>query len=190
MHVRIEALVVRVWFSIVHGLVIYILVGTFVMNRHVQGIFFFSRILTQRESRQVYISALTRKNEKLTNAFVTKDVSTMTKIPRKNDVRIVRQKMIPERSKPIVLDAYTIPGLRLIESNPVLLGREQHIVTAGVANILPSIPFYVILTNFLTKPVHLPNMMVVACGMEYPTFRENSGGQSRPANNESEVNFF
>lgn len=61
------------------------------------------------------------------------------------------------------------------------------IVARGVASILSLIHFYVLVTNLSTKPVHLPEKLVIARGAESPTLKEQPRGPSKRTDGEGEV---
>lgn len=80
MLVNIPDWVVRVWFGVVHELVIKKLDGNSFINRYLRDIFLSLGILTLRKSRLVFISAFGREDEKSRSPIVTNDVCTETEI--------------------------------------------------------------------------------------------------------------
>lgn len=74
LHVRIRILEVAASFGVVDEFAVDIVVGTFFISRHVQNIFPSLRKGMFRKERPVYISAISRKIEKLTSAVVAKDI--------------------------------------------------------------------------------------------------------------------
>lgn len=62
--------------------------------------------------------------------------------------RVVRLMVELPESKSFVLVMSTAAGLRIMDLEPVTRGRENVIVARGVANILPLVPFYVLVKSF------------------------------------------
>lgn len=71
----------------------------------------------------------------------------MTGPPDKTGIRVARQTLTPPRPDLLDLVMSTADGLELIGTTPPARGREQVIVLRGLANMLPLLPLYVIVTN-------------------------------------------
>lgn len=154
------------------------------IDSYVRAFFSFVRRKTFRNSGPLYSSTMRHENDKSTNAIVTNDFCTVTKSPSKNEIRIEQQKVIPPRSESPVPLVVKMAGLRAIKSKPSALERQQVIVARGVANILPLVAVYVLVTTFSTKPVHRQKKIVIARGTESPMLLQQSSGPPEPTNYE------
>lgn len=115
-HVHMADLVLRLWFGIVNGLAVDILIRNSFMSGYKQRIFPFFRKITFVESKPVYIGLLTRGKEKSSNAIVTNDIRTMTESPSKDDLRFAREVITPRLESFVLVSA--MAGQLLIKSKP------------------------------------------------------------------------
>lgn len=69
------------------------------------------------------MSKMKSENEKPTSAIVRKDVCTVTENPSKNDIRIVPQMVILARWELLVVVMFTMTGVQLTESKPLVMRR-------------------------------------------------------------------
>lgn len=187
LHEHVGDLDVPVWFGVVNELAVIILVGTSFVNGYVRGIFFSEERITLKNSRPVCIRAMRRKNEKSTNSVVTNDVWPVTGNQNREEICVAGQTVILPRSELSALHMSIMVGLRPTASKPLAQEREQVTVTRGIANILPLVPLYVLVTIFFMKPVHVQKRMVVVRGMVSPMLRERLGKPSEPKNDKCEA---
>lgn len=119
-----------------------------------------------QDLRSVYISAIGRESEQSTNSVIANDILLVTRSPIWDKILVALQRVKPPRLQLSVLVVLAAAGLRVVESKALARRKDQVMVIRGAANIFPLLPCYNLVTNFSTKPVQLPQKVVIARGAE------------------------
>ena len=173
--IRMGDLKVRVWFGVVENLAVPVLLGTSYIDRFVQGIFPQERKVVPNDSRPVAILS-SFAVDPTTNMVIdedevlTVDENTIpNKVSRDVLIRVAKQTTLPPMSETIVTVTTKGAGLMLLSSHPNLLKTRTAVLAQGVMDILPDIPFKILLSNWSNKPTRVPKHMIVAMGTEVPS---------------------
>lgn len=164
------------------------LFGTSYIYHSVRGVFTSVRKITFWIPKPVYINVIGRESKTSTNAIATDHACTVSESTNQHEIRVKRETVIHKtlESPVLVLSRATC---RKSEALKLLTrGVKQVIVVRGTANILPFVPYPVIVTSFLSKLARLPENMVIKRGRELSMLRQQPSGRAEPENEEVQAN--
>lgn len=168
LHLRLGDLRVRVCFGVVPNLVVDFLLGTSFSDRFIRGIFPSERKIVPWHSHPVTIlasqrpSATTATNNAISAIEDTSLDQAVTNDQVTHPILVARQMVIPANTASSVLVTTAATGLFLVQPRIMRITRQTTIAARRILDAPPNRPFFILVSNFSNRPVHLRKHMVLA----------------------------
>lgn len=147
LHICLEDLIFRVWFSVVPNFSVPILFGTFYIDSFIRGIF--PEDLRVLSFHSIPVSILVEiPNQAEGNSKSAVSAAEQTDDPTGSYFLVCKQKWLPPKSDTPVLVLSTSDGLMMIQSHPNLVRQLLALTATGVMKFVRERPFYVLMSSF------------------------------------------
>lgn len=166
----------RFWFGVIDVLALSDILGTSFIDRLIRGIFPSERKIVPHYSIAVAIQDTSNFDEE---QLVMVDDQSSFSVKEASDeevnvdpcvpIILARQKTLPPMSEtPVHVDTIGAVLIRLT-SHVRLIIKRVAIVAQEIMQVIPGRPFVIIILNLSRKPMHLPNSMYGALGVDFPS---------------------
>lgn len=184
--VHTDVLAVPVCFGVVSVLSVDILAKNAFKDCFLRRILSSKQRIRLRGFRFVSLIALVRKKENKTRAIFTNGKSIVTENARELQDLVARQAAIPPRLYSTVLVMSTAASLCLFLLKAITRGGLHVVFGKGVAKRFSLVPFLLVVTSVVPKPIHLLKTIMIAHVVTSSLLREYRSGPPKSANGEGE----
>jgi len=163
LYLRLGSLQVKVWFLVATNLAAQCILGTSFVDRYVRAIYPRLRKVTFHDAAPVGIVSASPGPD-----ANTRQVGTLPKETQSNKLRVVRSVEIPARSQAEVWVQTSASGLSFLQGSPHLTTKQHSMMANGVMEVIPNVPFRVVLANLKESPLRLQKGSVVGLALPAP----------------------
>ena len=160
LYVRLGDHLARIWFGVTDTLPVDVVLGTHYQRRCLSGIFPSAMRIRPLRSRPIPI--LDSADHSNVAALVD-NAEPIDKV-----VRVARQVVLPPLSETPILVRTSAVGLVTLYPHVRCLHKRLTLLAAGVMDVEPMRPFYVLVANLSRSPCHLPKNMAIAHAFDPP----------------------
>lgn len=164
LYARVGSLQVRILFLVATNLEARCTLGTSFVDRFVRVIF--PRVRNMTFYNRVSVGIVSASLGLQSNA---RQVGSLSKKTQSNKIHILNSVGIPLRSPAEVRMQLPTSRLSFLYSSPNLTTTQQSVVANGVMEIIPPIPFRVVVANFHESPLRLHKGAIVGLVLPAPS---------------------